>query len=258
MTSIAEDVCCAICLDNVDASMNIIKTECNHCFHSKCFLQNAAHNGFSCPMCRNELASVPTDDDDSDDEYGEEDDEDEDEEDFLLRGARWLMMRAEGEEIEEDDTDDESIMSDDSDIYLRDDPEIEELPNTSIAYISQKMLARGITFEEMVALYVLPHSANAFDTTVYNKDVLKNLRKTIYDIAFEPETAPIPLTVSMPETLPETLPEVTMPLQEDNSNSHSFSVGVGTLSGFCSLGDCENLLTEVDAAYLSDADTQER
>ena len=244
MTSIAEDICCAICLDNVDASMNIIKTECNHCFHSKCFLQNAAHNGFSCPMCRNELASVPTDDDDSDDEYGEEDDDDEEEEeDFLLRGARWLMMRAEGEEIEEDDTDDESIMSDDSDIYLRDDPEIEELPNTSIAYISQRMLARGITFEELVALYVLPHSANAFDTTVYNKDVLKNLRKTIYDIAFEPETASttVPLTVSMPE---------------DNSNSHCLSVGVGTLSGFCSLGECENLLTEVDAGYVT-CDAQE-
>jgi len=81
-------------------------------------------------------------------------------------------------------------MSDDSDIYLRDDPEIEELPNTSIAYISQKMLARGITFEQLVALYVLPHSANTADITVYNRSVLKNLRKTIYDIAFEPEPAP--------------------------------------------------------------------
>lgn len=188
MTSIAEDICCAICLDNVDSSMNIIKTECNHCFHSKCFLQNAAHNGFNCPMCRNELASAPSDED-SDDDSDDSDDYDEDEEDFLLRGARWLMMRAEGEEIEEDDTDDESVMSDDSDVYLRDDPEIEELPNTSIAYISQKMLARGITFEQLVALYVLPHSANAFDTTVYNRTVLKNLRKTIYDIAFESEPA---------------------------------------------------------------------
>lgn len=187
MTSIAEDICCAICLDNVDSSMNIIKTECNHCFHSKCFLQNAAHNGFNCPMCRNELASVPSDEDsDSDDDS---DDYDEDEEDFLLRGARWLMMRAEGEEIEEDDTDDESIMSDDSDIYLRDDPEIEELPNTSIAYISERLVAEGITFEQIVALYVLPHSANTADTTVYNRSVLKNLRKTIYDIAFEPEPA---------------------------------------------------------------------
>lgn len=216
MTSIAEDICCAICLDNVDSSMNIIKTECNHCFHSKCFLQNAAHNGFNCPMCRNELASVPSDEDSDDDSDNSDnsDDYDEDEEDFLLRGARWLMMRAEGEEIEEDDTDDESVMSDDSDVYLRDDPEIEELPNTSIAYISQKMLARGITFEQLVALYVLPHSANAFDTTVYNRTVLKNLRKTIYDIAFEPE--PMSTTVTAPESNENLLTEVDAAIIEDD------------------------------------------
>lgn len=211
MTSIAEDICCAICLDNVDSSMNIIKTECNHCFHSKCFLQNAAHNGFNCPMCRNELASAPSDDDSDDSDNS--DDYDEDEEDFLLRGARWLMMRAEGEEIEEDDTDDESVMSDDSDVYLRDDPEIEELPNTSIGYISQRLVAEGITFEQLVALYVLPHSANTSDISVYNRTVLKNLRKTIYDVAFEPEPESTTVTAS-----------------ESN----------------------ENLLTEVDAAILSD------
>jgi len=206
MTSIAEDICCAICLDNVDASMNIIKTECNHCFHSKCFLQNAAHNGFNCPMCRNELASVPSDEDSDEDSDDDSDDYDEDEEDFLLRGARWLMMRAEGEEIEEDDTDDESIMSDDSDVYLRDDPEIEELPNTSIAYISQKMLAQGITFEQLVALYVLPHSANTADISVYNRTVLRNLRKTIYDIAFDPE----------PESNENLLTEVDAAIIDDN------------------------------------------
>ena len=207
MTSIAEDICCAICLDNVDSSMNIIKTECNHCFHSKCFLQNAAHNGFNCPMCRNELASAPSDEDSDDsDDSDNSDDYDEDEEDFLLRGARWLMMRAEGEEIEEDDTDDESVMSDDSDVYLRDDPEIEELPNTSIGYISQRLVAEGITFEQLVALYVLPHSANTADIGVYNRTVLKNLRKTIYDIAFESE----------PESNENLLTEVDAAIIEDD------------------------------------------
>jgi hypothetical protein len=162
-------------------------------------------------MCRNELASAPSDDDSDDSDNS--DDYDEDEEDFLLRGARWLMMRAEGEEIEEDDTDDESVMSDDSDVYLRDDPEIEELPNTSIGYISQRLVAEGITFEQLVALYVLPHSANTSDISVYNRTVLKNLRKTIYDVAFEPEPESTTVTAS-----------------ESN----------------------ENLLTEVDAAILSD------
>ena len=73
----SDSVCCAICLDNIDISLNVIKTECNHCFHSNCFLQNAAHNGFNCPMCRNELASVPEEEDESD--YDEEEDMDEEE-----------------------------------------------------------------------------------------------------------------------------------------------------------------------------------
>lgn len=183
-----DDICCAICLDDVDSSMNIIKTECNHCFHSKCFLQNAAHNGFNCPMCRNELASVPTSEEDSDDDDSDDydsDDYDDDDEDYILRGLRWLMMRAEGEDIEEDD--DDSVMSDDSDIYLRFDPEVdEEFPNTSsIEHISQRLVAEGVTFEQLVALYVLPHFENTSDISVYSKPMLKTLRKTINKVVFD-------------------------------------------------------------------------
>ncbi len=44
---------CSICLINIDNnSNNIIKTECNHTFHSNCFLQNVAFNGFDCPTKR--------------------------------------------------------------------------------------------------------------------------------------------------------------------------------------------------------------
>jgi hypothetical protein len=59
---------------------------------------------------------------------------------------------------------------------------------------------------------VLPHSANAFDTTVYNKDVLRNLRKTIYDIAFEPE--PLPTTLS--ESNENLLTEVDAAIVDDS------------------------------------------
>ena len=61
------ELTCSICLDNIIEKLNIIKTECNHCFHSNCFLQNASHNGFSCPMCRNELAKSPENEDEYDD-----------------------------------------------------------------------------------------------------------------------------------------------------------------------------------------------
>jgi hypothetical protein len=182
-----EEICCAICLDAVDISMNVIKTECKHCFHSNCFLQNAAHNGFSCPMCRNELASVPTDDEDDDENsmYSGDDDDEEVGEDFALRGARWLMMRAEGEEIEEDDTDDESTGSSDYDEefvrYGND-----ENTNPTIAEISQQLIARGITYEQIVALYILPHHANAADVQTYSRTVIRNLENQVYDVLSVP------------------------------------------------------------------------
>lgn len=182
-----EEICCAICLDAVDVSMNVIKTECKHCFHSNCFLQNAAHNGFSCPMCRNELASVPTDDEDS--VYSDEDDENtvysDDDEDFALRGVRWLMMRAEGEEIEEDDTDDESTGSSDyDDEFVR--YGNDENTNPTIAEISQQLIARGITYEQIVALYILPHHANAADLQTYSRTVIRDLENQVYQILSVP------------------------------------------------------------------------
>lgn len=62
---------CPICYDVIENNNNNIKTECGHEFHSNCFLENVAHNGFSCPCCRKELAKIPsvsdtdTDDDES-------------------------------------------------------------------------------------------------------------------------------------------------------------------------------------------------
>ena len=180
-----DEICCAICLDAVDVSMNVIKTECNHCFHSTCFLQNAAHNGFSCPMCRNELASVPTDDEDDDENtvYSDDNDEVEDE-DFTLRGVRWLMMRAEGEEIEEDDTDDESTGSDYDDEFVR--YGNDENTNPTIAEISQQLIARGITYEQIVALYILPHHANSADVQTYSRTVIRDLENQVYQILSVP------------------------------------------------------------------------
>ena len=181
-----DEICCAICLDAVDVSMNVIKTECNHCFHSTCFLQNAAHNGFSCPMCRNELASVPTDDEDDDENtvYSDEVEDDEVGEDFALRGVRWLMMRAEGEEIEEDDTDDESTGSDYDDEFVR--YGNDENTNPTIAEISQQLIARGITYEQIVALYILPHHANSADVQTYSRTVIRDLENQVYQILSVP------------------------------------------------------------------------
>jgi hypothetical protein len=178
-----EDLCCSICLDDIDISMNLIRTECKHCFHSNCFLQNAAHNGFNCPMCRNELAEIPQDDDSDDD--SEEEEEEEDEEDFSLRGSRWLFMRAEGEQIDEDDTDDESIDEDDFE-YIRYE-EDEEVPNKSIAEIAEKINELGITYKQLVALLILPDSRNQADLNEFSAKFLSEtdtkLRNIIMNIA---------------------------------------------------------------------------
>ena len=92
MTTYIELVC-SICLINIDnTSKNIIKTECNHVFHSNCFLQNVAFNGFGCPNCRNVLANKP--------DSGIDNQEEEEEEQYILNGSRWLFMRAEGGEID--------------------------------------------------------------------------------------------------------------------------------------------------------------
>lgn len=166
-----EEIVCAICLDGVDISMNVIKTECKHCFHSTCFLQNAAHNGFSCPMCRNELAEVPSDEDDcdSDDDDDHDDDDEEELEDFALRGARWLMMRAEGEEIDEDDTDDD----DNEGGFIR--YEDESVPIVSIDQVTTLLEQNNVSYKELVAFLILPDSRHQSDLQEYNSARMKQI-----------------------------------------------------------------------------------
>ena len=172
MTTFTEDLCCSICLDDIDVSMNLIRTECKHCFHSNCFLQNAAHNGFNCPLCRNELAEVPQDEDeDDDDDY---DNDEEFEEDFALRGSRWLFMRAEGEPIDEDDTDEETVSDDSVDYnYLR--HVSEETPIVPISEVSDKIRQRGVTYEQLVAFLILPDSRCLTDVALYNHQAMRDL-----------------------------------------------------------------------------------
>lgn len=60
---------CPICLETLVENNNFIVTACGHEFHSDCFLTNVSHNGFDCPLCRNELMSY-------DNEEGDEEDDD--------------------------------------------------------------------------------------------------------------------------------------------------------------------------------------
>ena len=170
------ELICPICLDEIDPLINIIRTECHHYFHSNCFLQNAAHNKFNCPMCRNELAKLSEDEDE--DEYDDdEEDEDEDQQDeqYILNGFRWLFMRSENEEI--DITDDDIY-----DEYIRE--ATPEALNISINEIAEKIIQKGITYKQLVALLVLPDPRNAHDLIEYNSRSLYELDTIIHDIVY--------------------------------------------------------------------------
>jgi hypothetical protein len=47
-----EPINCPICWDVIEVNRNCTTTDCGHCFHTICLMQNVAHNGFGCPYCR--------------------------------------------------------------------------------------------------------------------------------------------------------------------------------------------------------------
>jgi hypothetical protein len=149
-----QNIECPICYDDIDVKKNCITTECGHTFHCKCLLQNAATNGFSCPMCRSTMAEEPELSDDEDDYEEYSDDEDEDEEgvaletfDFnALTSFRMFHQQLAGEEVEEEQ------------IPLVDEPLVEVVEvKPSVAYIAAKLVNQGFTMEDMVKCLLVEH-----------------------------------------------------------------------------------------------------
>ena len=134
-------------MDQIEEDRNKVVTECGHCFHTSCLMKNVAHNGFSCPYCRDAMAEEP-EDNNTDDEYDEfsmdEEDEEPDYTDNVLRGARWLFQRAEGEELDDDE---DSDLDEDED----EEPErVEVEPRAPVDYIVEKLVQRGVTMADLV------------------------------------------------------------------------------------------------------------
>ena len=129
---------CPICLFEIDNNNNNNKvtTECGHTFHCRCLMQNIAHNGFTCPLCRSIMIDEVNEDSDDDSEYTRDDDNDTENsvsvagpglEAHVLRGMRWMFQRVEGD----DEYDDESIWETDSEssiFYTDEDLNHYELP----------------------------------------------------------------------------------------------------------------------------------
>ena len=170
-------------MDDIIGLNNRVTTECGHAFHCSCLMQNAAHNGFGCPYCRTTMAEIPDDSDlDSDDSitissfYNDEEDE-------FLTSFRMFHQQLNGQEVEEEDSDSDSTdwSDEDSDeeeggleegleiigqpvveggleerdqpVVERDQPVVEMAPpvvDADSAHITQKLMERGITFEDLV------------------------------------------------------------------------------------------------------------
>jgi len=192
---------CSICLEVLEGVHNRLTTDCGHCFHTNCFLQNVSHNGFACPNCRNQLVEEPIDESDDEDDYDEddydEDDYDDDDEEsvddtsvsvagpglesHLLRGFRWLFQRVEDDEDDEDDDDDDEydIMQ-----FQRGHGQFNEdhYEPISLQVIGERMRQRDITFDDLVALIAFPHKDNAEDCAEYTLPKIKELQTKIQEI----------------------------------------------------------------------------
>ena len=54
------DEICSICLDEINENKNKLVTECNHTFHTNCYLSNMKKcPNNKCPNCRNANVAVP-------------------------------------------------------------------------------------------------------------------------------------------------------------------------------------------------------
>ena len=167
---------CPICMDDIDGLSNRVTTECGHTFHCSCLMRNTAHNGFGCPYCRTTMAEIP---DDSDDDFDSNDSDSNDydlEDDTFLTSFRMFHQQLNGQEVEEeedeDEDEDEDEEGDEDEDEEGDEDEgvivegrfieggirrqaVEEggvnpVVEADSEHITQKLMERGITFEDLV------------------------------------------------------------------------------------------------------------
>jgi hypothetical protein len=167
---------CPICMDVVEGLNNRVTTDCGHTFHCSCLMQNAAHNGFGCPYCRTMMAEEPKDEDEDEDEDEDDDwmtdDESDADEDNALTSFRMFHQHLAGEEIEESESDSDSETEQQEELeegeILEDDQEEEEDRMPDSAYMTQKLIERNITMEDLVK-HILWDSQTNFFGEDYNE-----------------------------------------------------------------------------------------
>ena len=137
---------CSICMVFIDNNKNRIITECGHCFHSNCLMDNIAHNGFACPYCRASMSPVPEkkdiniiDDNSTITTYTYEQEHImRDEYEYALRGLRFFFNNLNGDEHNEEDNQDEDVKY------------VVESVKPSYELITQELIEKGVTMEYLI------------------------------------------------------------------------------------------------------------
>ena len=181
---------CSICLDDIIPGKNVLVTECGHTFHCSCLMKNTAHNGFGCPYCRTEMASIPDDETitDSDEESIYSSDEDDyDDDDDVLTSFRMFHQRISSDDIEE-----EPIIFDE----IITTPEL--IP--SAEYISDIFIRQGVSVKDLVRCLLIEHEEYEDDYIINRKSesMFGRMRVIISNyLPYESEDVP-PALISIP------------------------------------------------------------
>lgn len=207
---------CPICYDPIEQTRNCITTECGHQFHAACLMKNARINGFSCPSCRAQMVEQEPEDvtesesDDSEHTYLNNMRDDE----LVQREAEFVQ--SEGEAFERAEQDlvrirDErrrfaELQRQREQIEIQDDiieslyeyQECEQVDENyydhgndqqngeapPIEYISEQLVARGITIDDLVSAMLRTNSAY-YKSTADHDRINAVITKHICEIVFE-------------------------------------------------------------------------
>ena len=174
---------CPICMDDINITLNCVKTECGHCFHASCLMRNVAHNGFGCPYCRTVMAETPKSEEEEDEDWDEEEVFD----DYALRGFRLFFNNVNGLQQEEEDIIEENDENEEYDEEVR-----EHIVKPSPILIANKLSERGITMEHLVKVLLMKehqeYDENEEEFTHIDDEIFGKIRTIIsnYDITQEP------------------------------------------------------------------------
>lgn len=172
-----ETIMCPICMDDLISKNNLTTTECGHCFHTSCLMQNVMHNGFGCPYCREHMVEEDPNHQNQDEEENSTiqsyliDENNAVIDNYALTSMRLMFRRVEDPAQEREDQDQDQDQDQEQEQEEEDTEEDEdedeededEEPVPPINMIIRKLLGQGVTYKDLVKLALLEHDEYSFN-----------------------------------------------------------------------------------------------